>query len=116
MLDAAHKLTRADEYRRVVRRGRRAVGSVTVSHIVMNPNSVHPRFGFIAAKTVGGAVVRNRVRRRLKAASFSVLSSVPAGAEIVVRAQPAAATASFSTLLADVNAAVVRAQSLADRS
>ncbi|MGO2665410.1 ribonuclease P protein component [Mycetocola reblochoni] len=116
MLDAAHKLTRADEYRRVVRRGRRLVGAVTVSHIVMNPNPVHARFGFIAAKSVGGAVVRNRVRRRLKAATHSVLDSVPEGTEIVVRAQPAAAAASYDVLLADVTAAAARARTLASRS
>jgi ribonuclease P protein component len=38
------------------------------------------RFGFIVAKNVGGAVGRNRVRRRLKAASYDLLptaSDVP---------------------------------------
>lgn len=82
---------------------------------MMNPNSVHARFGFIAAKSVGGAVVRNRVRRRLKAACYQLREQAPVGAEIVVRAQPSAAAASYAELLNDVAHAFERAHKLAAR-
>lgn len=60
------------------------------------------RFGFIVAKSVGAAVVRNRVRRRLKAICFSLYPQVGPGAEIVIRALPGAATASFEALSVEV--------------
>lgn len=72
----------------------------------MNPNGGPPRFGFIVAKTVGNAVVRNTVRRRLKAACFSALTRTDEGMDIVIRALPAAAAASYTTLVDDVERAI----------
>ena len=60
------------------------------------------RFGFIISKQVGGAVVRNTVRRRLKAVCAEALADVPEGTDVVIRALPASATATFSELNADV--------------
>jgi ribonuclease P protein component len=79
------RITSADDYKRVVRRGRRSVGANCVSYFLMNPNGGTPRFGFIVAKTVGNAVVRNRVRRRLKAIAL-----------------PSAAVARFSDLKSEI--------------
>lgn len=68
----------------------------------MNPNGGTPRFGFIVAKTVGNAVIRNRVRRRLKAIAHALAPDLPPGAEFVFRALPVAATASYSDLEAEL--------------
>ncbi|KJL22870.1 Ribonuclease P protein component [Microbacterium oxydans] len=61
------------------------------------------RFGFIISKQVGTAVVRNSVRRRLKAVCAEALPRVPEGTDVVIRALPASATASFAELRADVD-------------
>ena len=61
-----------------------------------------PRFGFIISKQVGGAVVRNTVRRRLKAVCAEALSRVPQGTDVVIRALPLSATATYAELQADV--------------
>lgn len=61
------------------------------------------RFGFIISKQVGTAVVRNTVRRRLKAVCADALARVPEGTDVVIRALPASATASYAELSADVN-------------
>ena len=66
------------------------------------------RFGFIVSKQVGGAVVRNTVRRRLKALCHESLPAVAPGSDIVIRALPSAATASFSDLRADVARCLAR--------
>lgn len=60
------------------------------------------RFGFIVSRQVGSAVVRNTVRRRLKAVCAGALPSVRPGAEIVIRALPSAATADFGELRDEV--------------
>lgn len=78
------------------------VGAVTVAYTQMNPESAPARFGFIVAKNVGNAVTRNRVRRRLKAASFAYLDRFPAGTEVVFRAFPSAATSSYAEITADL--------------
>ena len=62
-----------------------------------------PRFGFIISKQVGTAVVRNTVRRRLKAVCAEALARVPEGTDVVIRALPASATATYAELSADVN-------------
>ncbi|WP_166983103.1 ribonuclease P protein component [Paramicrobacterium fandaimingii] len=115
MLDKAHRITSASDYKHVVRRGRRSAGGSTVTYTTKNPNGGEPRFGFIVAKTVGNAVTRNRVRRRLKALSHDVLQGtvVPKqsllGLDLVFRALPSAAGASYDELRDDVARAVTQA-------
>ena len=58
--------------------------------------------GFVVSKLVGGAVVRNRVRRRLRAVVIEERGAMPDGLDLVVRALPPAATADFVTLRADL--------------
>lgn len=60
------------------------------------------RFGFIVSKAVGNAVVRNTVRRRLKAICAEALPGVRAGVDIVIRARPSSAVATFAELRAEV--------------
>jgi ribonuclease P protein component len=108
VLAKAQRITSADDYKRVVRRGRRVAAVNSVTYQLMNPNGGSPRFGFIVAKTVGNAVVRNRVRRRLKAAAFSIASSLPEGSETVFRALPASARAEFSELSAEAERSATR--------
>lgn len=67
-----------------------------------------PRFGFIISKQVGNAVIRNTVRRRLKAVCAEAISGVPQGTDVVIRALPASATASFAELRADVTRCLAR--------
>jgi len=50
------------------------------------------RVGFVVAKPVGNAVMRNRVKRRLRHLVLAYLLDTPAGTDVVVRALPRAAT------------------------
>ena len=54
------------------------------------------RIGFVTAKAVGGAVVRNRVKRRLRAIASA--SDILDGLDIVVSARRPAADESFASL------------------
>ena len=67
-----------------------------------------PRFGFTVSKKVGKAVVRNRIRRRLKAAVGELSSSARAGFDYVVIARPAAADRVYADLKADLAEALAR--------
>lgn len=57
----------------------------------------------MVSTAVGGAVVRNRVKRRLRGLLALRLTSIPAGVDLVVRAQPAAVGASSQVLGADLD-------------
>lgn len=66
------------------------------------PDESPARFGFIVSRQVGSAVIRNTVRRRLKAVCAEALPFVRGGASVVIRALPSAATADYADLRADV--------------
>jgi len=66
------------------------------------------RAGFVVGKTVGPAVVRNRVRRRLREVVRARLAVLPGGSRLVVRAQPGAADASYDALAGYVDAALAK--------
>ena len=64
-----------------------------------------PRAGFVVSRAVGNAVVRNRVRRRLRHLvrdRLPELAVLTPGAVLVVRALPAAADATYDELRGDL--------------
>jgi len=61
-------------------------------------NGEPAKAGIITSKRVGGAVVRNKVRRRLRELIRASRPDFPPGAWIVAIAKPASATASFEEL------------------
>lgn len=65
-----------------------------------------PRFGFTVTKKLGGAVVRNRIRRRLKAAVTALAATeAHAGYDYVIVARNAAFDRAYTDLLADLTRA-----------
>lgn len=111
MLSRRNRLTDGADYRTVVRRGARCSGAHTVTYVMSTGEDRDPRFGFIVSKKVGNAVVRNTVRRRLKAVCASALPSVGRGADVVVRALPGADLTSFADLDAQVARCLARSAS-----
>lgn len=99
MLPARARLRSSDDFRTCVRKGVRVGRGTLVLHAHLDAHSDaagdtgSPRVGFVVSKAVGGAVVRNRVKRRLRHLSAAQLASTPSRATVVVRALPAAATA-----------------------
>jgi ribonuclease P protein component len=112
VLAKANRVTSATDYRRLVRSGRRARGALTLAYGRRTTPAEPLRVGVIVARNVGGAVVRNRVRRRIKAAAWPLTAEV-SGVDVVVRALPAAAAASWPELADEVRSAVT---TLAERA
>ena len=108
MLARPNRLTRGAEYKAVVRRGGRCAATHTVTYVSSSGDEISPRFGFIVSRQVGSAVVRNTVRRRLKAVCAEALDTVRPGHDIVIRALPSAATASFGDLRDEVARCLAR--------
>ena len=69
-----------------------------------------PRIGFTASRKVGNAVIRNRARRRLRAAVTDVLCArARPGHDYVLIARAATAERPYDDLLADLGKALDRA-------
>ena len=60
------------------------------------------RFGFSIKKALGGAVARNRIRRRLREIVRCHRQEIPAGWDIVIHPKSSAAKAPFAGLTADL--------------
>ena len=111
MLSRTHRLTDPDSFRVAVRQGRRAGTSRLVVHLWHGDGLDPARIGFVVSKAVGPAVVRNRVKRRLRHLARELLRDLPGSAVLVVRANPAAAEATYQELGADLGRCVQRVMS-----
>lgn len=85
-----------------MRAGNRAGGRLLVVHAV-SPTTTNTglgpaRVGLVVSRAVGPAVVRTLVKRRLRHLVREHVASFPHGALVVLRAQPAAAGASYDDL------------------
>ena len=124
MLPQQSRMRRAEDFRRVLRTGRRAGGSVLTGHLLLPVGSADldgavgttgevrsgepAKVGFIVSRAVGSAVVRNRVKRRLRELMRGRLASLPRGCLLVLRAYPAAAGARQADLAADLDLVIGR--------
>ncbi|MBK1784567.1 ribonuclease P protein component [Prauserella cavernicola] len=107
MLTANARLRRSEEFRAVMRGGVRAGRRRLVLHALADFGE-HTKAGLVVSKAVGNSVVRHRVSRRLRHLLASRLGTLPAGSALVVRALPAAATATSAELGSDLDAALRR--------
>ncbi|MGH8892073.1 MAG: ribonuclease P protein component [Actinomycetes bacterium] len=107
MLPAGARLRRRVEFVATLRGGRGARGDgLVVVHIDRSGHWTGPaRVGFIVSRSVGPAVTRNLVKRRLRHVMARRLGDLPTGARVVVRALPASATATSTQLDAAINRA-----------
>jgi ribonuclease P protein component len=100
------RLRRRKDFAAAYRKGRVYGNHLLVLRVVDGGGDV-ARFGFVTGKAVGGAVVRNRVKRRLRAAAES-LETAP-GVDIVVGARKTAADATYHALQKSLGALIERA-------
>lgn len=102
MLPAPNRLRSRSDFTSAVRgRGSARAGSrLLVVHATRTDAraGLPPRVGFVVSKAVGGAVVRTRVKRRLRAICAPWVGSVPDGVDVVVRVNPPAAGATSQEL------------------
>jgi ribonuclease P protein component len=102
VLKRANRVVTGDDFRTTVRRGRR-VGTPHALIYVARTEADNPtRIGFIVSKTVGNAVTRNLVTRRLRSIGHEVVLVRPTGTDLVIRALPGSQGVSWTTLQSEI--------------
>ncbi|MCK6095557.1 ribonuclease P protein component [Micrococcus sp. 2A] len=121
MLPRDRRVRTPAEFRHIGRTGTRVGRRSVVVSLALDPAPTRPstlstpqrpRAGFVVSKSVGNAVVRNRVKRRLRDIvrhefETPALRGLPV--LVQVRALPAAADADHATLRRDVSSALAKA-------
>ncbi|HEY6377798.1 MAG TPA: ribonuclease P protein component [Candidatus Dormibacteraeota bacterium] len=91
-------------------RARRASGSTGLLRLALAPNGGRPaRVGFVVPRREGDAVIRNRVRRRLRALLRPRLAEL-AGYDVVVGAGAEVSVTPWSGLTRDLGVCLVGAR------
>jgi ribonuclease P protein component len=85
-----HRLSRSRDFDAVYRRGTSASTRYVVLHWFPREDDAEgpPRLGLAVPRSVGSAVVRNKVKRLLREAWRALLADVPSGHDYVLVARP----------------------------
>jgi ribonuclease P protein component len=108
LLEQVHRMRSSEDFRSTVRRGAKAARPTLVVHVVPGTGGA-TSVGLVVSRSIGTAVDRNRVKRRLRHLMRDRLDSLPQGSRVVVRALPPSGSASSADLGDDLDDALRRA-------
>jgi ribonuclease P protein component len=102
------------EFQRVYREGRRFLGTALALYV--RPTDEHRRVGIAAGKRFGGAVVRNRAKRRLREAFRRLEGRLRDRGDLVLVARSPVLTAPFEAIVSEMEALCAAGHMLAEGS
>lgn len=111
MLAAQARLRSAKAISQTIKYGKRHASAHVVLHFWTNPEGLqnHAAIGFSVSKKVGNSVVRHLITRRLRHIVSPLVELLPAGSQLVIRANPSSASVDFQELRSSVEQAFARA-------
>jgi ribonuclease P protein component len=95
------RLVRRGDFDAVYRTGQRVSSSHFTVFVRSNELALN-RFGFSIKKALGGAVVRNRIRRRLREMVRCNQQEIPSGWDMVIHPKGSVAKAPYAALAEDL--------------
>jgi len=102
VLKRANRVVTAGDFRSTVRTGRRVGTPHALLYVARRDDESPTRVGFIVAKSVGNAVTRNLVTRRLRSIGHDLVVARPRGVDLVIRALPRTDGVSWTTLQSEI--------------
>ena len=99
MLARHNRIVEPGDFRQVVRRGTKHISKHV---IVYQLPSDHDRVGVVVTTKSGNAVVRNLLRRRVRAITRKMIESGQLKGDVVVRVRPGGSTPSFTELAVEL--------------
>jgi ribonuclease P protein component len=100
-LPRAQRVRHTAEFALIRERGRSFAGRLLTLAVLSLPEEKHARFGFTVTRRLGNAVMRNKVRRRLRAIAASLAPLLSPPHLIVTIPRQGAANANFTDLKAE---------------
>ena len=114
-VDKQHRLRRKTDFDAVYKTGRTTSDRLLVVRVQPRPteNGADPtRFGFVTTRALGNAVARNKIKRRLRAATHALRSDITPGHDIIISARKPASDAPYQTLAQSLRTLLTRAKAL----
>lgn len=99
------RLLRHADFERVYKQGQRHFSAHMTVFYLRRAEGDGPRIGFTVGRAMGGAVVRNRIKRRLREAVRLTRPAAGPPADVVINPKKALVTAEFADLLQELGAA-----------
>jgi ribonuclease P protein component len=100
------RLLKHADFRRVYEQGRRHFSANLTAFYVVQPGTAGPRIGFTVSRALGGAVDRNRMKRRLREATREIWNGFWQTVDIVVNPKKTVLTSEFSVLVEEMRKAL----------
>lgn len=97
-LNKESRLRKRSLFRKVYEEGRFVANKMMAMHFIPNPDHSR-RIGFSAGKKLGGAVVRNRCKRRLRECYRLHQNEMPAGVDLIIVARRALVNAKWELIV-----------------
>jgi ribonuclease P protein component len=110
VLSARNRMTRSADFGTTVKRGTRAVQPdlVIYLHRGDNPSADAPKMGLIVSRSVGSAVQRHRLARRLRHVARGVMETLDRSEHLVIRALPSSRDVASARLAEELRAGLRR--------
>jgi len=100
MLKKLFRISKSKEYNNTYKGGLKIPGKYLIAYVLINSLSIN-RFGIVASKKLGNAVMRNRARRRIRAIAGGSTEQLQQGYDIVIIARQSMARADYNRLEKD---------------
>lgn len=109
------RLRKRSLFRKVYEEGRFVANKMMAMHFIPNPDHSR-RIGFSAGKKLGGAVVRNRCKRRLRECYRLHQNEMPAGVDLIIVARRALVNAKWELIVGAFLDALRRSRVMSERN
>ena len=109
------RLRKRSLFRKVYEEGRFVANKMMAMHFIPNPDQAR-RIGFSAGKKLGGAVVRNRCKRRLRECYRLHQNEMPAGVDLIIVARRALVNAKWELIVGAFLDALRRSRVMSERN